>query len=207
MNTILLFVTCLYYFEDQPNKKGDVDANILPPTFSVKSGFYDSDFDLELNSESGTRIYYTTDNTIPTEKSTLYNGSIKISDASLNDNIASAERNISSVDNTYIPDYKVDKCNVIKAISIDEFGNTSSVSTAVYFVGFDKKKGYDGISIMSLSLEPDDLFGYVQGIYTIGRTYRKSSDEVTSVANYTQRGIDWERLATLSYFNCDRNYL
>ena len=87
VNTILLFVTCLYYFEDQPNKKGDVDANILPPTFSVKSGFYDSDFDLELNSESGTRIYYTTDNTIPTEKSTLYNGSIKISDASLNDNI------------------------------------------------------------------------------------------------------------------------
>lgn len=49
-------------------------ANV--PEFSVQEGIYDEVFSLRLNSNTSGKIYYTTDGSIPTEKSDIYSGPI-----------------------------------------------------------------------------------------------------------------------------------
>lgn len=49
-------------------------ANI--PEFSIKEGTYDEVLSLRLNSNTSGKIYYTTDGSVPTEKSEIYSGPI-----------------------------------------------------------------------------------------------------------------------------------
>ncbi len=49
-----------------------------PPVFNYESGRYDSSVKVTLSAQDGAKIYYTTDGTIPTEKSNLYSGEITV---------------------------------------------------------------------------------------------------------------------------------
>ena len=102
--------------------------------FSVESGFYENEFDLTISGPEGWDIYYTTDSSTPTPNSLKYDGAIHIGDASQNENVYSMIDDISlgykkqevtdiigETPNTVwyqIPDYKVDKCTVIRAIAV-----------------------------------------------------------------------------------------
>lgn len=170
----------------------------------TQSGFYDEEFDLELTSAPGTQIFYTTDNSTPSENSLKYSSPIHIADASKNENIASAVRDISVWENPYIPDYKVDKCNVIKAVAIDSDGNRSPVSAGVYFVGHAFRHKYRNVSVMSLSLDSADLFDDFKGIYVVGKQRESESQHEP---NYNHRSQDWEREAALTFFDAEKNFI
>lgn len=199
-----------------------------PVTLSRDSGFYGEAFDLELRFDGG-KIYYTLDSSDPDETATLYEGPIHIADASENPNVYSMITDVSLEFSPEIlkrsgqkprfgyqtPEALVDKATVVRAVGIDDAGNRSDVVNAVYFVGFDEKPGYDGLGIITVTTDPDNLFDYEKGIYVTGKTfadyledgYYKATKTVFEQwpCNYTNRGIDWEREASVCCFDADRN--
>lgn len=202
--------------------------SINPVRLSRASGFYDEAFDLELYCDAG-EIHYTLDSTDPDENSPLYTGPIRIDDASANDNVYSALKEVSLDLNedilerygrsakygTRVPGSPVDKATVVRAICIDALGKQSRVETGVFFVGFGEKKGYSGVNVVTITTDPSNLFDYERGIYVMGKTFDRSAAEGFGEAakdnywfwpaNYTQKGDQWERRATITFFDRERN--
>lgn len=205
------------------------DEEYTELVFSVKSGFYEDSFELELYSPVGTEIYYTLDGSEPDENATKYTEPIIIDDATEDCNLYSMRTDVTigympELISTYnpdvlppgyvAPDYNIDKCTVVRAVYVDEEGNLSEVKTQNYFVGFEEKAGYDGFNIISVVTDPDNLFDYDTGIYVVGRTYDEMFDEAMSkrhwwqwAANYHQRGPEWERVGNIQIFDAERELL
>jgi len=61
------------------NTKSFASARTNEITFSIPGGLQTSAQTLTMRSKAGTPIYYTTDGTVPTKESTLYNGALSIS--------------------------------------------------------------------------------------------------------------------------------
>lgn len=198
--------------------------------FSKEAGFYEEEFWLELSAAEG-EIYYTLDGSRPDRHSIKYDGPIWISDASENENVYSVRTDVSAgfeeeIIKSYgaeippgyqVPDYKIDKATVIRAIAYDNKGNKSEINTATYFVNFSQKNGYEGMNVVSVVTEPENLFDYEKGIYVLGKEYDKytskyrkqgiwvmsEEDWVSWPANYRNRGKKWEREAICQFFNED----
>ncbi len=165
-------------------------GEMLTPVFSKQSGFYDDTFQLEILSEGDTDIFYTLDGSIPSKNSILYEGPITISDISYQANTISSRDDISTL-NVPIPTANIDKSMIVRARAYDESNNQSEVITGAFFVGYKYKKGYDDIPVISLVLDPNNLFGFWDGIYVLGRAYEdtKLLDDETRInvvenANY-----------------------
>lgn len=199
--------------------------------FSKEPGFYDEEFMLELTALEGD-IYYTLDGSIPDRTSIKYEKPILIYDATSNENIYSMRTDVSTgfevgeiekigleVPPGYkVPDYKVDKATIIRAVAYDQLGNRSEVVDASYFVGFSEKEGYENINVLSIITEPKNLFDSEVGIYVTGNEYKKYVEEyrekaiwnykeeywVSWPSNYRNKGIKWERVATCQFFNEQR---
>ncbi len=207
-----------------PGKDNEISNPVLsPPVFSHKGGFYTEEFDLQMFCKEGETIYYTLDGSVPSTDSELYGEAIRIRDVSENKNVWSMREDVSAgfldkASTGYeVPNYQLDKCVVLRAVSVDEEGNRSPVASATYFVGFDQKEGYRGMNILSILTEPDNLFDYDKGIYVMGSIY-DSSKEYDSTqwysdlwwwwnANYKQSGREWEREACLQFFGTERDLL
>ncbi|MDE7283444.1 MAG: CotH kinase family protein [Lachnospiraceae bacterium] len=197
--------------------------------FSKESGFYDKEIELKILGGGENRIYYTLDGGIPTTNDYLYDGKepIRLTDATYNENVYSARTDISTffykewVDKYpyggigyTIPDYYVDKCNVVRASVFDKDGNILGSISGVYFIGFSQKEGYGDIYIASIMTAPDNLFGYDYGIYVTGKGYDDKKEMVAEGleedlwwrcgSNYTGSGIEWEREADIKIFNKER---
>lgn len=195
--------------------------------FSVEPGFYEESFELELTAKSGT-IYYTLDGTVPNKYSIKYEKPILITDASNQDNTYSMRTDVSTgfdkeeiekISSNYpgyqVPNYKIDKATIVRAVACDAMGNYSDVKTASYFVGFSDKNGYEGMKILSLVTDPDNLFDYETGIYVTGKAYDEYVDKYRGsgeyywreefwgfwYGNYRNRGKKWEREAECQFFD------
>lgn len=199
-------------------------------TFSVASGFFDEEFDLELNAPAGYQIYYTLDGSFPTADSIAYKGPIHIYDASVNDNVYSMRTDISAsylqdeIDQySYmqysagyvVPDFCVDKCTIIRAACYDSDGYLVDEKSASYFIGYGDRREYENMHIVSLITDPDNLFDYNKGIYVLGKEYdnfvqNERDDSMYTPwwshwgANYTQIGPEWERPVEVQIFDKDR---
>ena len=183
------------------------------PVLSVASGFYDEAFLLSMQCKAGEAIYYTMDGSMPTTQSEIYEEPVLIQDTSVNDNYYAAMSGI-SVQGDYVPTELLDKSCVVRAVSVNEAGETSDVVTAVYFVGFQNKEGYDDIKVLALNAEPEDLFSNQRGIYVLGETYESylaacEEPEYTAYtpANYLNRGRMWERTAEMALFDSEKELL
>ena len=210
------------------NPNSGADQSPKPVRLSRASGFYDGEFYLEMQCDRG-EIRYTLDCTEPDENSLLYTEPILIGDASANPNVYCMNEDISvemkpdilemaGKEPTYrftTPKEPVDKATVIRAVCIDAFGNRSEIIEGVYFVGFDQKKAYDGMNIITITTEPDNLFDYEKGIYVMGKAFGdvlEQNDGIPPVVryianwegNYKNRGKEWEREARVCIFNADR---
>ena len=200
-----------------PGKKNEnitieVETEVLGkafiPEFSVESGFYNTDFYLEMETEEGCEIYYTVDGSRPTTESILYNGPIYISDATKKPN-KWCERTDLSVIDYEVPNYLVDKCTIIRAASFDKDGRCSEEKAASYFVDFDGRYGYGKGYTVSIISEPDNLFSDEKGIYVIGSVGKMNHDTLdlgyNAIVNYTKDGKGWRRPAIIHVFDENKN--
>lgn len=182
--------------------------------FSRESGFYEAPFELKLSAPFGVKIYYTLDGSVPDENAFLYTNPIFIDDATSQPNVHSMRTDTSpdflSEEPEYKqPDYPVDKCTVVRAACQDPDGNFGEVKTESYFVGYDGKKGYRGVNVISVVTAPENLFDYDTGIYVLGRKYDDSVADAGSTtegdANSYQHGMEWERPADIQIFDAERD--
>lgn len=197
--------------------------------FSHASGFYDEPFLLTITAPTD-EIYYTLDGSEPSKNSLRYEKPLLIDDASKNQNAHSMRTDVSTgfyedkimAHNAQTPpqyktpDYKIDKCTVLRAVYYDVHGKASEIKTASFFVGFSGKRGYDGMNVVSLVTSPENLFDYEKGIYVTGKIFddyfaaESSKDPADYIwgftrwwwwdANYHQRGKGWEREAVAAFF-------
>lgn len=189
------------------------------PKFSVESGFYDEAFYLEMSSQSNSIIYYTLDGSIPDENSLVYEEPIFIDNATYNENVYSMRTDVSTGFYTDLvnsigqwpdpqyksPDFLIDKCTIIRAVSITENGVQSEEANASYFVGLTPEE-YNGCKIISLITAPDNLFDSKEGIYVTGDKFENGKDTLNREwrwwpANYRMRGREWEREAIFHFFD------
>ena len=184
--------------------------------FSRSSGFYDEPFLLEIQAPSR-EVYYTLDGSEPDRTSLQYTKKkIPVGDASENENTLSAREDLDSYGqdhpemiDTQIPEEKVDKCTVIKAVYYDAAGNKSETICASYFVGFQHKTGYGTTKVISIVTDPENLTDYDTGIFVRGRTYDELKEGWGDQApgNYFNKGREWEREANFQYFGTDGKLL
>ena len=209
--------------------EGDNGEGVAPVRLSMESGFYEDSFYLEMACDRG-EIRYTLDSTEPDEHSLLYTGPILIEDASSNPNVYSMIEDVCIELRSDIlkvagrepkygfttPKQPVDKASVVRAVCIDAFGNRSDVVNGVYFVGFGKKEAYDGMNIVAITTNPDNLFDFDKGIYVLGKTFDDTLVEGAGVppaianfgnwaGNYKNKGSQWEREAHICFFDTERN--
>lgn len=213
----------------------------LAVSMSKESGIYSAEFTLALESEGATAIYYTLDGSNPATSDTrmFYEDGITITDRAEDENVVSAvdpilfdSANVSwdadqkkYVSKKKAPDKeRVDKGTVVKAVAVDAEGKAGTVETNTYFVGTvaDHIQGAKEsanaagipLSVVSISMDYDDLFDYETGIYIKGKIYddalnaylenrNNPGDARNFPANYSQKGREWEREAHIDYFETD----
>ena len=179
------------------------------PVFSHASGFYEEPFDLTIYSPEGTSVYYTLDGTEPDLTSKRYDGPIHISDPSSAKNryaniLASPEMNIL----TAYGQEPVEKAVIVRAKVYEDGQFSKEAESATYIIGHDQI-----LTTVSLICEPEDLFGYEDGIYVPGRiggfrpyTKKQESERLlryNNMGNYTLTGQDAARMAYIEIFPKD----
>ena len=174
------------------------------PVFSSSSGFYDSEFYLEITTKGDCDIYYTLDGSEPTQESILYTEPILISDATQQPNKWCMRTDI-SVKEYIPPDFLIDKCTIIRAVAVSKDNRYSAENTASYFVGFDGRYGYEHGYTISIITNPDNLFSEDKGIYVIGDVGKMNEDtlgkEYKAIVNYNRDGEGWRRPAVVHVFD------
>lgn len=188
--------------------------------FSQNSGFYGTDFALDLSAENGTTIYYTIDGSDPTSSDTaqVYSEEITVGDRTTNQpNIYSkyAEDDTAvSISNGIgykAPSFNVDKATVVRAAAKSDDGTYSKTVSQTYFITSGKLAKYEDMTVVSLVTNPDNLFDPDKGIYVVGNQFLdwknsssydpdKSIWDTDNVTNYFSRRKAWEREADITVF-------
>lgn len=186
----------------------EIDLGVVEaPVLSHNSGFYDTEFDLEIMSDSDTTVFYSLDGSVPNEWSNVYEGTIHVYDKSAEANVWKAIPNV-KVEWEEEETEPVPKAFVVRAVAVDNMGNRSDIVTATYFVGQEEWKDKNVISLIAT---PYDLFSNDIGIYVTGTAYDewylngKEGDE--PVPNFKKSGREWERSAVFELFENSESVL
>ncbi len=197
-----------------PGKSNDAAASsrepgLASPLFSKESGFYSEKFSLTITADPGTVIYYTTDGSVPTTSSKKYSSPISIYDRS-NERAVYTYKRGTTVDSgsEQFPNQEFEKAMIIRAVAVDSSGKKSPVTTAAYFIGAAVERKFGDVPIVSVVVDPNDLYNEKTGIYVAGDVFtewRKSNRNAaldgSTPANFNQRGREWERDAHVDYFD------
>ncbi|MBE9510487.1 MAG: CotH kinase family protein [Bacteroidetes bacterium] len=164
--------------------------------FSHDGGHYSNIFELEISKTSdSTRIFYSTDGSIPDEESFEYLKPITIKSKIGEENEISE---ISTGPFWKPPKDEVFKVNVIRAVAINDGCPSSNIVTNTYFIGNDIFRRYP-VTLISISTEKNSFFGNKKGIYVAG--INKNGEGRFEEGNYSQSGSEWERPVHLEFFN------
>ena len=200
-----------------PLKKNKIP--VMAPTFSKGSGFYENEFLLTLSSSQGSEIYYTTDSSNPLNSTTVqkYTEPIKIYDRSSEPNVYAEigdDENsplfIGSFGGYKRPKYLIDKAMVIRAYCKNENG-ISPIIDNTYFVTTGNLEKYSNFTIVSLVVNPEDLFDPDIGIYVVGNEYIEAKNNMDPndftqmfklmyASNFYKEGPEWEKKTNMAIF-------
>ncbi|MBR6873316.1 MAG: CotH kinase family protein [Ruminococcus sp.] len=225
----------------EETSKPEYNENSYEVTFSAAGGIYAEKQQIELTSKDGGTLYYTTDGSDPRSSSTRvkYEGAITVDKRDGDPNVVSAvdtsliSGNFNEIDfgaggfvcKIKAPkDSDVDKCTVIRACAEMEDGSVTKAFSNTYFIGTAEehiqglaescKAAGTSLSVVSLSMNYDDLFSADHGIYVKGDIFDASLKELIADgasyndgetarkadANYKQRGKEWERPVHAEFF-------
>ena len=171
------------------------------PQFSADSGFYEEEFYLTLSAKAGEKIYYTLDGSMPDETSNLYEGPVLIENRSEEPNKYVSQQKVVKNWKDYAPNSEpVDKATIVRAKTVNEQGQVSEVATETYFVDLAE---YQNMTVISLSVEPEELFGK-DGIFATGEAYdhwyENGAEGEPPLTNFFRRGRSWEVEASMQFF-------
>lgn len=169
------------------------DRVVSAPVLSAASGFYDKDFELTIEAEEGTTIYYTLDCRRADENSLVYTEPVLITRVCDEPNRWHSIKGLILWDGNDWSE-NVDKCVVVRAIAVSDDGRASDETIATYFVGMNE---YKDRTVISLVPDYDDFFSD-EGIYTVG------ADALNP--NFFMTGEESEREAYFEYFGEDGAY-
>lgn len=212
--------------------------------FSKESGSYEEST-LELSAPEGSEIYYTLDGSDPADPDNgnriLYQNAISLKSRKDDPNVLSAidpslfdaaHDKYDAESKTFKStmkapaDSQVDKCYTVRATAKDGNGVYSDVVTNTYFVGpmsehieglkESCKAAGKPLSVISISMDSDDLFDSNKGIYVKGDVFNTAVSAMLETgvslsrydarnidANYKQKGKNWERETHIDYFETD----
>lgn len=184
-----------------PNQSNNDEFFIKEITFSKIQGFYKSPFYLDISCEDS--VYYTLDGSVPTTNSTLYTEPIYVS--------SDYKNSISLIPTTFLPynpnewpnnefGFQIPKENLVKARIIRARSFTRGVaSSRVYSQTYFTNDNTYSLPVVSLITDSLNLFDYDSGLYIPGKTHDENNKHWTG--NYYQRGIEWEKNASITLFN------
>ncbi len=171
-----------------PNYETGVEAPIL---FSHQSGFYKNEFNLFLSSVKDAEIRYTLNTALePTVHSNLYKHPFNITSREGEDNVFSEIPTTDSI-GWRKPEGKIFKTNIVRAAAFINGQQVSKVYTKSYGVSPLGHQRYS-FPVVSLVVQPHQLFSATEGIYVLGNNY-----ELYSQPNFN---YDWERDVFVEFF-------
>lgn len=183
----------------------DFETRLPKPKLSQLSGFYNKPFKLTIESEENYEIFYTLDGSTPNAQSKKYKGPIEISEDVMLEGPVIANHKTSAEHNPFSFKHEdVKRAVTIKAVTahkklMPESRQFSEPITATYI--FDDHLAKTNLPIISLTVDPYDLFSEHHGIYVPGKWYEADSQWS---GNYAMRGKDFERKATFELFDEDK---
>ena len=183
------FVRCVNPTPGVSNNKG------LDLSFSQPSGFYKDSLVLEIIAKKGYQIRYTTDGSLPESSSTLYEKPILIKELQS----TPADIGYRKPHGNNINKNPYQKATIIRAAAFKNDIQISQVRSATYLITPLGKERYQGIDLISLIFDPEDLLGQDSGIYVRGQHGKNDGRS----GNFFQKGREWEQEANISYFNAD----
>lgn len=162
---------------------------------SRESGYYVSDFDLELMTAANQSIYYTTNGDDPTLESNLYETEIKIADEydeyEYLDVPTTPDSSFGCKYAWQLPKSEITRCKVVSYRTINSSGITGKVYRKTFFQEQNHK-----LPVISIIIDNQSLFSQDTGIYVPGNAYDTLNPCWSG--NYFIRG--WEKTASISYF-------
>lgn len=178
--------------------------------FSNSSGFYTSEFNLEIHStDPDVDIYYTTNGDIPQNTDHPYTGPIelKASENLENNPIINIPTNAESSAEWYRwkpPGEDFFKAHIIRARTFLDGEPYSQVETSTYFISEETENPFQ-LPIISIGIPNNSLFNYETGIYVPGKSYEEEPLQggFWTGGNFHNRGIEWEREAEMFFFEPD----
>lgn len=169
--------------------------------FSVPGGFYNENFQLTMTAPAGCSIYYTLDGSEPTADSMEYENPISVVNTSGSDVVYAADAILGS---TFVPS-SIHKCMVVRAIAVNLQGQMVDEKTESYFIGLENASDYVGLSVISISTNPENMFDYFEGIYVKGQTYENAlarGENANESANYLN---GWSKTVNIEYFEPEKD--
>lgn len=170
-------------------------------TFSKNGGFYEEAFTLSLQCEGDFEIHYTTNGSVPTVHSQLYQSPLL-----LNEELYSKSDIYKvqiAIDELYYVPQSVQHCITLRAAAFDDGGNrVGAVVTQSYFI---RSLGCDthGLPVMALSADSAALFDYDTGLFVPGAHFNPQNSYWTG--NFYESGREWERLVNVEFYEPSDN--
>lgn len=173
-------ISWLTFTQPTPNESNEQGLLKYEITFSHSPGHYLEDISLEMESNDGFSIYYTTDGSLPNTESNLYTYSLLLSTREGEADVFSI---IKCTDEPYVPLQESKKSNIIRAQIFEGDQALSKVYTQTYLIDPDSNR-YT-LPIISLVSQGDNFFDSETGI----------------CKKWWKKGSDWERDVHLEYFD------
>ncbi len=193
----------------EPNLEEHFADILSPPEFSIQPGFYSDSLLLELHHEDpDVTLYYTTDGSIPDTSSLRYDGPVSLGQRSLDSNSISLIRTTPPEGENrgygwFPPEVLLDKGYVIRAVTVKPGRLPSTPATGTWFSGLEQQD----FPVLSITVPEESFFDNEYGIYVPGAIYDSlgfGDGPWGRHANYFQRGEEWEREASLEWFEDGR---